>query len=266
MSEPIVVILSVDQTVKPESIVEKIRKQPNDQNQSVLSDPPATTTYRYHIHTKYYDTDVLLYPHDSAATTTLPSAILKRTEGILIYFDAHDRTFLERLPAYGAFVQQQKIEFGILLCTALLESESEGLTYGEAKQLFTVLDVIELEPSADDDDEVPAGEAIGVDELIQAMHNHIWSNVKMHRGNRLTAAVEESSSPHDDGVGDAADVQGPVCDEEERMLEAALTGFEKLLTEVRNFQPNTTSWSRNERLAYAQELAEMFDNLVEDDD
>ncbi|XP_050084552.1 uncharacterized protein LOC126570661 [Anopheles aquasalis] len=272
MSEPIVVIISLDEKVKPETIVEKIRKQSNDQNQVLLTDPADTVAYRYHISTKYYETDVLLFPHASPITDSLSSAILNRTEGLLVYFDAHDRTFLERLPAFGAFVQQQDIDFGILLCTTLPENASEGVTYGEAKQLCTVLDVIELEP-APEDDEPPSDEAVGVDELIQAMHNHIWSNVQIHRGSRAAAALEAlvdgtdaepSSALSDDDATD--ETVEPNSNEEEERMEAALNGFEKLLTEVRNMHSNATSWSRNERLAYAQELAEMFDNMVEEDD
>ncbi|XP_061509027.1 uncharacterized protein LOC5668087 [Anopheles gambiae] len=233
MGEPIVLILSADATVQPESIVERIRKHTNGQDRITLGDAPESIGFPYQIHTKYYDTQVVLCAHGSADLSTVPSAILNRTEGMLIYFDAKDRTFLDRLPAYGAFVQQHEIEFGILLCSTLQESSAVGVTYAEAKSQCTVLDVIELEPSAEDEAEgseevAGAVEATGVDELIQAMHNYIWSN--------------------------------------ERIIEAELNGFERLLTEVMNFQPNTSNWTRNERLMYAEELAEMFDEMFEEDD
>uniref|UniRef100_A0A182NF87 Elongation factor Ts, mitochondrial n=1 Tax=Anopheles dirus TaxID=7168 RepID=A0A182NF87_9DIPT len=275
MTEPIVLVLSADETVKPESIVERIRKPPHlpgSEEQIVLStDTPGSVGYPYQIHTKYYDTQVVLCAHGSADLTTVPSAILKRTEGILIYFDAKDRTFLERLPAYGKWVEQNEIEFGILLCSSLPESSGDGITYGEAKSHCTVLDVIELDPSVEDE-EATDGEATGVDELIQAMHNYIWSNVSIHRGNRNATEEVDEQSPSsalllpnatDD---DEADYHGPVSEEEERMIEAELNGFERLLTEVMNFQPVTNSWTRNERLMYAEELAEIFDNLVEEEE
>uniref|UniRef100_A0A182MMD4 Uncharacterized protein n=1 Tax=Anopheles culicifacies TaxID=139723 RepID=A0A182MMD4_9DIPT len=268
-SEPIVLILSTDESVKPDSVVDRIRKLPNSQDQVKLStDPPECIGYAYQIHTKYYDTKVILYAHGSAELATVPNAILKRTEGILIYFDAKDRSFLERLPAYSTFVQQNEIEFGILLCSTLQESTTDGITYGEAKSQCTVLDVIELEPNAEDAEEEVAGvgDATGVDELIQAMHNYIWSNVNIHRGNRNAATADDESptllspNPADDPAG------VPITEEEERIIEAELNGFERLLTEVMNFQPNTNNWTRNERLMYAEELAEMFDNLVEEDE
>uniref|UniRef100_A0A182KH06 Uncharacterized protein n=1 Tax=Anopheles christyi TaxID=43041 RepID=A0A182KH06_9DIPT len=277
MGEPIVLILSADAAVKPDSIVERIRKHTNNQDRITLGteDPPESFGYPYQIHTKYYDTQVVLCAHSSAELSTVPSAILKRTEGILIYFDAKDRNFLERLPAYGAFVQQHEIEFGILLCSTLQDSSADGVTYGEAKSQCTVLDVIELEPNADEADNEVAGavEATGVDELIQAMHNYIWSNVNIHRGSRNAATPDDDGSAllptnhpaNADGGGENED-DGPITEEEERIIEAELNGFERLLTEVMNFQPNTSNWTRNERLMYAEELAEMFDNMFEEDD
>uniref|UniRef100_A0A8W7P742 Elongation factor Ts, mitochondrial n=1 Tax=Anopheles coluzzii TaxID=1518534 RepID=A0A8W7P742_ANOCL len=103
MGEPIVLILSADATVQPESIVERIRKHTNGQDRITLGDAPESIGFPYQIHTKYYDTQVVLCAHGSADLSTVPSAILNRTEGMLIYFDAKDRTFLDRLPAYGAF-------------------------------------------------------------------------------------------------------------------------------------------------------------------
>lgn len=41
-------------------------------------------------------------------------------------------------------------------------------------------------------------------------------------------------------------------------LEAELSGFEQLLTEVMTFKETTASWSRNERLAYAEKFASKY--------
>ncbi|XP_058126473.1 uncharacterized protein LOC131267581 isoform X2 [Anopheles coustani] len=271
ISEPVVLIISLDDTIKPESIVEKIRKQPNDQNQVRLVKLSETVGYPYHIHTKYYTADVVLVAHGSSALGSIPNALLKRIEGILIYFNAKDRSFLEVLPDYRRFVNKEDIEFGVLLCNTLAESSADGVTYGEVKKICPVLDVIELEPSAEDvANAATAGEAIGVEELIQEIHAHVWSNPIMHRGTTQVGPSKEPSAstapPPPIAVNATNDDDGPVTEEEEKMIEAELNGFERLLTEVMDFQPNTSSWSRNERLMYAQELAEMFDDMVEEDD
>ncbi|XP_058814447.1 uncharacterized protein LOC131678380 isoform X2 [Topomyia yanbarensis] len=254
MDKPIVLVLSVDPTVEPESIITKVRKLPVEQCQEALAD--GHTGFGYHIQTKYYDTDVLFCPWKSTSELdTLPEAILNQTEGILIYFDSKDRNFLKRLPDYARFVTDADIEFGILLCSELQEESETGITYREAKQFCDSLDVIELEPSG----ETEEGEAAGVDELIQAMHNFIWSNVDMSRkgessGGELVADVSGNSE------------EPSTADEDERRAEEEVKDFEMLLTQLMQFRTNTSSWTRNERLAYAQEFAEIFDDMIADDD
>lgn len=44
---------------------------------------------KYHLVTKYYETDILFLPYDQPLST-LPSALQIFVEGLLIYFDAHD--------------------------------------------------------------------------------------------------------------------------------------------------------------------------------
>ncbi|XP_001655528.2 uncharacterized protein LOC5575152 isoform X2 [Aedes aegypti] len=250
---PIVLVLSADASTEPESLIAKVRKIPSNENQQELAE--GRTGYRYHIRTKYYETDVLLCPwRSSEELCDLPEEILKQMDGILIYFDAKDREFLKVLPDYAAFVTDTGIEFGILLCSELAEESDKGITFKEAKQYCNVLDVIELEPSG----ETEEGEAAGVDELVQAMHNFIWSNVDM---NRKSGAAENGGG----GEGGGNSEETASADDELR-IEEELMGFEKLLTQVMQFRPNTSSWTRNERLAYAQEFAEIFDDLIGDED
>lgn len=52
----------------------------------------------------------------------------------------------------------------------------------------------------------------------------------------------------------------------ENRIEAELAGFEKLLTEVMMFKNNSSSWSRNERLAYTQNFVDAFGELIGDND
>lgn len=261
MDKPVVLVVSADATVKPEDLIGRVRKLPASEGTVPLAD--GNTGHCYHIRTKYYETDVVFCGWSGERELSeVPEAILKQLEGILIYFDARDRDFLKRLPEYATFVTDADIEFGILLCAELQEEADAGVTYREAKKFCNVLDVIELDPSGEsgeDDD----GEAAGVDELIQAMHNFIWSNVDMHR----KAAAPGAGAEGGDEAGKDGAEEGEAEDPEaERRIEEELMGFEKLLTQVMQFRPNTSSWTRNERLAYAQEFAEIFDELIGDED
>ncbi|XP_055594361.1 alpha- and gamma-adaptin-binding protein p34 isoform X2 [Uranotaenia lowii] len=252
MDKPIVLVLSVDPKTDAESLIGRIRKVPTAEGTSELVD--GITGYSYHIRTKYYETDVLFCAGKlETELSALPETILKQLEGILIYFDASERDFLKRLPEYATFLEDNDIEFGILLCTELHESSDKGITYEEAKQFCKVLDVIELEPSGETED----GEAAGVDELIQALHNFIWSNVNMSR--KVGEPQPEASEL--DVISSDADEQSSSDPLHDR-IEEELLGFEKLLTQVMQFRPNTSTWSRNERLAYAQEFADIFDELI----
>lgn len=263
MDKPVVLVMSADATVKPEDLIGRVRKLPVTEATVALAE--GHTGHSYHIRTKYYETDVVFCGWPGGKELgELPEAILKQLEGILIYFDARDRDFLKRLPEYAAFVTEADIEFGILLCAELQEEPDQGITYREAKKFCNVLDVIELDPSgktAEEDD----GEAAGVDELVQAMHNFIWSNVDMHRktGGIGGVAGGGTEAEKENETTEGAGQEDP---EAERRIEEELMGFEKLLTQVMQFRPNTNSWTRNERLAYAQEFAEFFDELIGEED
>uniref|UniRef100_A0A1Q3FDN2 Uncharacterized protein n=1 Tax=Culex tarsalis TaxID=7177 RepID=A0A1Q3FDN2_CULTA len=271
MDKPVVLVVSADATVKPEDVIGRVRKLPATDATVALTD--GLTGHSYHIRTKYYETDVVFCGWPGGKELgELPETILKQLEGILIYFDARDRDFLKRLPEYAAFVTEADIEFGILLCAELQEEPDQGITYREAKKFCNVLDVIELDPSgettaataADEDD----GEAAGVDELIQAMNNFIWSNVDMHR--KVVGGAGEGAGcgaePEEKEEEETTQGAGEEDPEDERRIEEELMGFEKLLTQVMQFRPNTSSWTRNERLAYAQEFAEFFDELIGEED
>ncbi|XP_039430307.1 uncharacterized protein LOC120413514 [Culex pipiens pallens] len=227
MDKPVVLVVSVDASVKPEDVIGRVRKAPATEGTVVLADGLAG--HCYHIRTKYYETDVVFCGWPGGKELgEVPEAILKQLEGILIYFDARDRDFLKRLPEYAAFVTEADIEFGILLCAELQEEVDQGITYREAKKFCNVLDVIELDPRA--------GGAGG--------------------GGGAEAGKEDETT---EGAGE----EDP---EDERRIEEELMGFEKLLTQVMQFRPNTSSWTRNERLAYAQEFAEFFDELIGEED
>lgn len=148
---------------------------------------------------------------------------------------------------------------GILLCHQLIDDPKDGITYKEAKQHSTLLDVIELgrERDEDDDDE---HDPIGYDELLQALKSFIWSNVEVNGISRI---------PHGYGnLLDDEELDGESFGEnlDEEAVENELAGFEKLLSEVMQFKNTTGGLNRNERLLYAQGFADMFDDLIGDGD
>lgn len=77
------------------------------------------------------------------------------------------------------------IEFGVLLCKELSDTDKDGITYAEAKVFSKLLDVIELEPENRSDEESDVNGSlsnlnpIGYDELIQTMRSFLWSNISI---------------------------------------------------------------------------------------
>lgn len=155
---------------------------------------------------------------------------------------------------YANFIETNNIEFGILLCNELHDNPLDGITYKEAKAFSNILDVIELSRTHenDDDDQNNAAtghhDPVGYDELLQAIRAIIWSNVDLKRKTTTrtaNASAEEPSGAAEDAANDVDDSN----------IESELAGFEQLLTEVMMFKDTTSSWSRTERLAYAEKFA-----------
>lgn len=160
------------------------------------------------------------------------------------------------MPIYANFIERNNIEFGILLCSELYDNPLDGITYKESKEFSSVLDVIELDRKRENDDEEEQCAAdshhdpLGYDEVLQTIRAIIWSNVDMKR------KIPQPKLPRKDKTETAgSDAEKPIDSD---ALEAELSGFEQLLTEVMTFKETTASWSRNERLAYAEKFAGQF--------
>lgn len=131
---------------------------------------------------------------------------------------------------------------GILLCSELYDNPRDGITYKESKEYSYVLDVIELDRKRDNDDDEQSADMnhfdpLGYEEVLQTIRGTVWSNVNLKK---------KKSSRKDTDDDKVVDVDA---------LDADLSGFEQLLTEVMAFKETTSSWSRNERLAYAEKFA-----------
>lgn len=167
------------------------------------------------------------------------------------------KDFLQKLPVYANFMERNNIEFGILLCSELYDNPLDGITYKEGKVYSHILDVIELDRKHDNDEDERSAAAchhdpIGYDEVLQAIRAIIWSNVDLKR---------KMPQPKFAGIGktdETANKSESTAEKkviDESKIESELTGFEQLLTEVMMFKDTTASWSRNERLAYAEKFA-----------
>lgn len=166
---------------------------------------------------------------------------------------------MAKLPIYANFIERNNIELGILLCSELYDNPYDGITYKESKEFSNVLDVIELDRKRDNDDDdddddeeqnAAHHDPLGYDEVLQTIRAIIWSNVDMKKKMPQPKLVRSTEA---NAANDETDAEKDEVDA--NMLEAELSGFEQLLTEVMTFKETTASWSRNERLAYAEKFA-----------
>lgn len=65
-----------------------IRKIPNEKDHIQL-DNTDLVAYKYHLVTKYYETDILFMPYDESLNT-FPQHLQVSVEGVFIYFNAND--------------------------------------------------------------------------------------------------------------------------------------------------------------------------------
>lgn len=134
----------------------------------------------------------------------------------------------------------------MLLCKEFFDNPLDGITYKEAKSGNNAIDVIELNREHDnnrDDGNSGHHDPVGYDEILQAIRAIIWSNVNMKRKQGGLNACTTEQEINDDADGN------------DDNIEAELTNFEQLLSEVMMFKEATASWSRAERLAHAEKFA-----------
>lgn len=215
----------------PIKFILDLRKLPESESQCTLEN--SLLGFKHSLSTKYYTTELALLPFNDPLIS-LPATIRETIEGLIVYFDAKDRLFLSKLEDYANFLEDNNIEFGILVCDHIYDDEKDGITYREAKQHSRVLDLIELNPETE--------EAGGYEEVHRAMNNTIWSNVVM---NDAAAPKKKSESK----------------DMTEHEMEEKLESFEKLLSQAMSFRVNTADMGRNERLLYAQQFADAFESV-----
>lgn len=161
-------------------------------------------------------------------------------------------------------MERNNVEFGILLCSELFDNPIDGITYKESKAYSHILDVIELNREQDNEEEEQNAShhnPIGYDEILQAIRAIIWSNVDLKRKVPAAQTNRHDTAANGSGGGGGGDDNGDneiasrSRELDENGIEAELSGFEQLLTEVMMFKDTTASWSRNERLAYAEKFA-----------
>uniref|UniRef100_A0A1L8DDD5 Alpha-and gamma-adaptin-binding protein p34 n=1 Tax=Nyssomyia neivai TaxID=330878 RepID=A0A1L8DDD5_9DIPT len=251
-----------------EDVIKNIRQKSPTEDVLTLKEDPKSQGYLHHIVTKYFETDLLFVPIDTPLESC-PQHLISNAEAVLICFDATKRDFLKYIPKYANFLKNHQIELGILLCEQLCD-ESDGITYQEAKQCSKELDVIELSVSGDSDEETDEHNPTGYDELHQALKSFLWASADVtkvyHHSHPYTPLDLQNDDIDDEDVATSLQEDKESTQETHNMSEdqitAELANYERLLSEVMQFRSTTSTWSRNERLTYAHQFANLFDEIL----
>ncbi|XP_036325950.1 uncharacterized protein LOC118738984 [Rhagoletis pomonella] len=232
--KPIVVLTSSGEE-KPQNIIKGILNtigNPTENTESITIGSSTYLTYLCDLKTKYYENTIALLPYEGNICE-LPEDVLKATEMLMFYFDPDNKSFKQKLPDLCKLVTNNDIELGLLLTSKLFDDAKQGLTYESVKECYKFqFDVIELS-----NDEA-AEEAGGYEEIVEALKNNIWSNVKVPGGN---------------------------IDGQEGDMEEQLESFENLLSSIQNFKRISNGMERDQMLDEAEKLAELFIKMMNED-
>lgn len=211
-----------------------------EESSSTCIDNYNIKTYKLNINTKYFKTHVLLF-ECCDDINKIPAAVKSKIEASLFYFDSNDRSFLPEIDTLTTFVKDNNIEVASLVTRNLGENQLHELTYDEIKNICKMhLDIVDLNE--------PIDEPEGYAEVLELFRNHIWSSVKM--SNKTSQKIFESDNR---------------SDTEDADIEDKLNNFEELLNSIQKFKDMSQTLSREEVLNNAEELAELFANILNED-
>ncbi|XP_037935940.1 uncharacterized protein LOC119669954 [Teleopsis dalmanni] len=244
-----VVIVKSNCDMKPMDIVKNIATANGGQVIETTIGNIKAPAMLCNVKTKYYENQIVLFPCDLDCKA-IPSDILEMCEAFIYYFDSENRSFLTEIDELITFVKNNNIELGLLITKQLCDEPSTGITYKELKSICKIVfDVIELNQKSDDEDDEERNEQVHeYVEIIRALHNNIWSNVKY-----------PSNLETENSLDDTSDSEWSLGVEEQ------LDAFDKLLTNIQNFKTLSANLPREQVLDEAEKLAAMFSTIMNED-
>ncbi|KAM7356423.1 uncharacterized protein ACRADG_002162 isoform 2-T8 [Cochliomyia hominivorax] len=182
--------------------------------------------------TKYYKTNILLFECEDIYS--IPKAVRNAIEGAIFYFDSNDMNFLSELNSLISFVKENNIDLSTLITRNL--NEKYGLSYESLKNKFSnEVNIIDLNPNQDND------EPYGYEEVLEILKNNIWSSISVSNRNLNSDKLQDPN------------------------IEDALSEFEELLYKFQQFKEVSQNMSREEVLQNAENLAELFAKMLNED-
>ncbi|RUS81543.1 hypothetical protein EGW08_010713 [Elysia chlorotica] len=176
MALPCALFSSSSTDFKPQDFVKQIL------NVSELPPPSVTTpeinSYKWHINTKYYSTNIHLSTTDKR--TIGDQEFAESVEAFIHYFDPSVPSSFDLANAWLPYLSHIEPEVLMLVCRCSKDSDAVGRKIALAWCVENGFELVELEPepeSEDEDDDFP--ETKGLARIIQALHAHTWPNLEL---------------------------------------------------------------------------------------
>ncbi|XP_069682461.1 alpha- and gamma-adaptin-binding protein p34-like [Periplaneta americana] len=247
--------------------------------------------YPWHIDTKYYTTDVNLCSVEKKTLGSEEFAV--SVEAVVIHFDSNKNDGLSIVESWLSFLKEFEPEVQILLCDRCHENPPVGVCRVAVQEWCVEqgFELVELNPELDPEweEEQDFIETTGIKRVVQAMHAHLWPNLRMKGrpqqlsrtvqsilnvsdtvdGERcpVTGLVQDLQNVHIDAENDEETVTSPtgsnINDIEDRIDEllgdsGGVAGFSSLFEQLHNMKERVQGLPSEQRKACAEQVVMAF--------
>ncbi|XP_067015530.1 alpha- and gamma-adaptin-binding protein p34 [Anabrus simplex] len=286
-SKPCAVVASCTNT-QPEDIIKLILGGDELPDSTLVEE--GIRAYPWHIDTKYYTADVNLC---SVAKKTLGSEqFAVSVEAVVIKFDNNRNDGLDVVESWLAFLKEFEPEVQILLCDRCYENPEVGLSRVAVQEWCVEqgFELVELNPELDPEweEEQDFLETTGIKRVVQAMHAHLWPNLRM-KGKPQHLSKTVQSMLNGEMMEDSnkcpvsvlsQDLQGiqlePLNDSNKRTMEeridellgdsGGVAGFSSLFEQLHSMKERVQGLPSEQRKACAEQVVMAFWRAIGGDD
>nr|CAD7263171.1 unnamed protein product [Timema shepardi]CAD7574189.1 unnamed protein product [Timema californicum] len=156
--------------------------------------------FPWHIDTKYYTADVNLCSVEKKTLDSEEFAV--SVEAVIINFDSNINAGLNIAESWLSFLKEFEPEVQILLCDRCQENPSVGVSKVAAQEwcVDQGFELVELDPELDAEWEAEQDfiETTGIQRVVQAVHSHLWPNLRMKgKPQQLSKTVQSMLNGND---------------------------------------------------------------------
>ncbi|KAL3265867.1 hypothetical protein HHI36_010061 [Cryptolaemus montrouzieri] len=245
-SRPYLLVLSSNNT-KPKSLIKLITKMTTMNEES-----SETVKQTWNIDTKYYTADISVLGIDKDFERS--DQFNSQVEGLIVHLDANKDTGLKDLKQWESIENDCDPEVKILVANYCNEDTKITKTKVVDWCLKRNFEFIELYPSASSNDDLESDlqEKVGVERVIEVLHSHTWSNLKLKSQNKKITKVENKHVEKSKTVPSEEDIDFSDFQEDN------LDDFTEIFSQLHTMRESLSSLPANQRKQCAEQMVTAF--------